>query len=314
MNLHHDSENFRELITITANSIGIPQTAVKRDYYIVMLLQNLQNSEFAELAVFKGGTSLSKCYPGSIDRFSEDIDLTYIPGAEMSNKQYDRVLKRMEAAIVGSAHFEKIAGERNDRNKSAYVWFEDENRGDGRVKLEIGSSVRPEPYSKHSLKTYIQEYLETHDLSDIAAEYELLPVSINVLHMERTFIDKIFAVKRHAICGTLSQKVRHIYDVTRLMRMPEIQAFLSDSGALKRIVSRTKQTDSFYLEKRDISKAYDPLGAYDFPSWKELFSDVIRHRYERLHMDLLYTNEKQDFNEAIAAFDRISAILAAIGE
>ena len=41
-----------------------------------LLLKNLADSEYAEKCVFKGGTSLSKCYPGSIERFSEDIDLT----------------------------------------------------------------------------------------------------------------------------------------------------------------------------------------------------------------------------------------------
>ena len=69
MNLHEHKEEFEELISIVANQIGIPSDAVRRDYYIVMLLQNLQNSEFAVMCVFKGGTSLSKCYPGSINRF-----------------------------------------------------------------------------------------------------------------------------------------------------------------------------------------------------------------------------------------------------
>ena len=55
----------------------IPESAVKRDYYIVLLLEKLGNSTYAEKCVFKGGTSLSKCYPGSIERFSEDIDLTF---------------------------------------------------------------------------------------------------------------------------------------------------------------------------------------------------------------------------------------------
>ena len=79
MNLHEHREEFEELITVVAEHIGVPSDAVRRDYYIVMMMQNLQNSEYAESCVFKGGTSLSKCYPGSINRFSEDIDLTFIP-------------------------------------------------------------------------------------------------------------------------------------------------------------------------------------------------------------------------------------------
>ena len=86
MNLHEHKEEFEELIAIVADYIGIPADAVRRDYYIVQMMQNLQNSEYAEVCVFKGGTSLSKCYPGSINRFSEDIDLTFIPVEDMTNK------------------------------------------------------------------------------------------------------------------------------------------------------------------------------------------------------------------------------------
>jgi len=57
MKLHIDRESFDNLITVTAEYIGVPYSAVKRDYYIVKLLQNLQNSEYADMCVFKGGTS-----------------------------------------------------------------------------------------------------------------------------------------------------------------------------------------------------------------------------------------------------------------
>ena len=87
MKLHEHKEEFEELIAIVANHIGIPADAVRRDYYIVMLLKNLQDSEYADMCVFKGGTSLSKCYPGSINRFSEDIDLTFIPVSEQQEIQ-----------------------------------------------------------------------------------------------------------------------------------------------------------------------------------------------------------------------------------
>ena len=84
--------------------IGIPAVAVERDYYIVIMLEKLAQSPYADSCVFKGGTSLSKCSPGSIERFSEDIDLTFIPQEEMGNKQYDAVwsrLKRLWPAASG---------------------------------------------------------------------------------------------------------------------------------------------------------------------------------------------------------------------
>ena len=60
MKLHLDVDAFNDLIPITARFIGIPEDAVRRDYYIVLTLQKLERSEYTASSVFKGGTSLSK--------------------------------------------------------------------------------------------------------------------------------------------------------------------------------------------------------------------------------------------------------------
>ena len=78
MKLHEEKEEFKKLIAIVAAFYGLPEPAIERDYYIVELLYNLEKSEFNDLCIFKGGTSLNKGYPGSIERFSEDIDLTFL--------------------------------------------------------------------------------------------------------------------------------------------------------------------------------------------------------------------------------------------
>lgn len=314
MELHNNRDEFNQLVSLTARYINIPEAAVRKDYYIVMALDRLANSEYAESCVFKGGTSLSKCYPGSIERFSEDIDITFFPQVELSDKQYDRTLKKIESIMVGDANLEKIGAERNDRNKSSYIWYNNEDKDTTRIKLEIGSSVRPDPYESHELKTYIQEYLESTGNDDVIGEYNLHSVKINTLCIERTFIDKVMSVKRHAICGTLPEKVRHIYDVSRLFDREDIQAFLNDKSSLKDLLVKTKDTDSFYLEKRNIAKEYDPTGTYDFEKWKDKFDSVIKNRYESLHKDLLYTDEKQDFDKAIEVFEKLSDIFSSIGE
>lgn len=314
MNLHNHKNDFDELIAIVSNYMGIPADAVRRDYYIVQMMQNLQNSAFAENCVFKGGTSLSKCYPNSINRFSEDIDLTFIPNEAYTDKKYGKALKQVEDVITKGYITEKIDAERNSRNKSSYVWPADEDKNTCRVKLEIGSSVRPDPYSKKNMKTYIQEYLEAQRMYEVVREFELVEIQVNTLDITRTFLDKVMAVKRHALCGSLTEKVRHIYDVTMLLYRPEIQAFLKDTENLKRLLTLTKETDSFYLTKRNIAKDYNPLGKYDFPMWQDSFNKIIKNRYETLHEDLLYTSEKQNFDDAIAAFNTIDSVFSKIGE
>ena len=310
MKLHKNEAEFRDLITLVAREKHIPESAVERDYYIVQALLLLSQSAYTSCCVFKGGTSLSKCYPGSIERFSEDIDLTYIPESDMSDKQIERKLKAIESIMTTGAETEVIPDERNERNKSIWFWF---GNRESKIKLEIGSSVRPEPYEPRKLKTYIQEYLETHDFNDVVKEYELQEICINVLNVERTFVDKVMAVKRHSICGTIQAKARHIYDVTRLFQMQQIQDFLLDKDSLKHLIELTKQTDSVYLEKRNIPKNYDPTGPFGFTLWKQSFM-AAKDAYEELHKDLLYTDEKQVFETAISTFEKIDEILTAIGE
>lgn len=310
MQLHTFLEEFKELISIVAKEKHISESAVERDYYIVMMLKALVDSPYAEQCVFKGGTSLSKCYPNSIERFSEDIDLTFL-GMELSDKACDKTIKKIEAVMTAGAQTEKIPQERSDRSKSMYAWF---GALENKVKLEIGSTIRPDPYSKHIVKSYIHEFLESRGFEDDIARFELTPVEINTLNIERTFIDKIMSVKRHAICGSLERKVRHIYDVTRLYQMPEIQAFLANKEELKRLVQLTKETDSFYIGRRNISAEYDPSGPYNFPVWQHHFDATIRSTYESLHETLLYTDEKQDFNMAFQTFVVINDMLSVIGE
>ncbi len=310
MKLHTFPEEFRQLITVVANDKHISESAVERDYYIVMMLKALADSPYAEQCVFKGGTSLSKCYPGSIDRFSEDIDLTFL-GMDLPDKVCDKAIKKIEAVMSAGAQTEKIPQERSDRSKSMYVWFGSQ---EDRVKLEIGSNVRPDPYSKKTVKTYIHEFLESRGFEEDIIRFEFSPVTINTLNIERTFIDKIMSVKRHAVCGTLDRKVRHIYDVVRLYQMPEIQAFLAEKIELQRLVRLTKDTDSFYLGRRNISVEYDPTAPYNFPAWQQHFDAGIRSTYENLHQTLLYTDEKQNFDVAITTFQEINELLLAIGE
>lgn len=310
MKLHEYNNEFKDLISIVAADKHLPESAIERDYYIVMLLKNLADSEYADKCVFKGGTSLSKCYPGSIERFSEDIDLTFL-GMDGSDKYCDKAIKKIEKVMTVGADVEKIDAERSNRSKSMFVWFGDRS---SRIKLEIGSSIRPDPFSKRSLKTYIQEFLEDKDGKEDIARFELREVTLNVLSIERTFVDKLMSVKRHAICGTIEKKVRHVYDVARLFELPEIKVFLEDKVELKRLIGITKETDSFYLKKRNINQEYDPKGAYDFGSWEHLLNDQVRSAYENLHKELLYTDEQQNFETALNSFRKISEQLKKIGE
>lgn len=69
-------EDQAEALEVAAGRTGRPAHLLEKDVWIVWVLATIYNSALAEKLTFKGGTSLSKVY-GIIERFSEDIDLTY---------------------------------------------------------------------------------------------------------------------------------------------------------------------------------------------------------------------------------------------
>lgn len=66
----------REALEYGRGEMGRPVHLLEKDVWVVWALRALFESPLAADLTFKGGTSLSKVYR-IIDRFSEDIDLTY---------------------------------------------------------------------------------------------------------------------------------------------------------------------------------------------------------------------------------------------
>jgi hypothetical protein len=65
-----------EALEVAAAATGRPPHLLEKDIWVVWTLSAIYTSALAEKLTFKGGTSLSKVYK-IIDRFSEDVDLTY---------------------------------------------------------------------------------------------------------------------------------------------------------------------------------------------------------------------------------------------
>lgn len=72
MTFVHDDPEFAALLTQVSAETGIAAALVEKDYWITHSLWALHETELA--IWFKGGTSLSKGF-GTIERFSEDLDL-----------------------------------------------------------------------------------------------------------------------------------------------------------------------------------------------------------------------------------------------
>ncbi len=70
--------NRRDLFHETAARMELDPVIVEKDFWVCWLLMRIfSNQKLSDRLVFKGGTSLSKCF-NLIQRFSEDIDLAVV--------------------------------------------------------------------------------------------------------------------------------------------------------------------------------------------------------------------------------------------
>lgn len=56
----YNLEERLQILDITSAEKGLPRLAVEKDWWVVMVLKALSQTQYAHLASFKGGTSLSK--------------------------------------------------------------------------------------------------------------------------------------------------------------------------------------------------------------------------------------------------------------
>lgn len=93
MNLHEDKNAFRLLLESIHEKTGYRADVLEKDYYVMLILHELAWFQADGLpAYFKGGTALYKALK-TMNRFSEDIDLS-VDTRGCSRTQNDKRLER----------------------------------------------------------------------------------------------------------------------------------------------------------------------------------------------------------------------------
>jgi len=240
---HKDREIFSQAVEATAVWLKINPLFVEKDYWVTYVLKSLSVSEFSDIAIFKGGTSLSKAYK-LIERFSEDIDLAVITNDKSSN-QIKKLLKSIESALL-DANFTEIKehpksskGSQFRKTLHSYPKREDGDFGeaDENIMLEINSFASPYPFDKMPISSYIADFLSQKEPS-LTSKYQLEPFFVNVLDIKRTFCEKLSAVARASHesdeeYNQLKVKIRHLYDIHFLMQDSEIKSFVKSEDFKK---------------------------------------------------------------------------------
>ncbi|MCI8886034.1 MAG: nucleotidyl transferase AbiEii/AbiGii toxin family protein [Dorea sp.] len=222
MYLHEDREIFKDVIEASSNYLGVSKETIEKDYYVTMILKRLAHVK--ELpCVFKGGTSLSKCFQ-CIDRFSEDVDITFAEhlGEARRKKLKYKVIKPIadELGLV-IRNWDKIE---SDKDYNAYFLIYNpiseyaNNIIKPEVKLETALVSYAFPTEIKSVGNLAYDYLII-DNADIIQEYDLFPFDMRVQSISRTFIDKVFALCDYYIQGRSKRYSRHLYDLYKLRQI-----------------------------------------------------------------------------------------------
>ena len=293
--LHNNREQFAEAINLAVFQTGLAPEIIEKDYYITLILRKL--SEMFDFVVFKGGTSLSKCHK-VIDRFSEDIDITIDNSLSQGQKKKLKygIVEIVEELGMNISNIDDI---RSRRDYNCYrieydsVLKSTSGAVNPMVIMETSFTEVSFPTVTLAVGSYIGELLQ-EEAPEMLTEYSLNPFEMKVQGLDRTLIDKVFAVCDYYLSGHVKKHSRHIYDIYKLSPL-------------------VRQDDDFrklIQEVRDVrSKASICLSAQPDVNVTELLYKIIRDEvykedYNTLTVRLL--KEKVDYNEAIQALRKIA--------
>lgn len=218
-NLHNNIELFNDIVIATSNAFSISPAIIEKDYYVTLLLKRIV--EKCPDIIFKGGTSLSKCFK-IINRFSEDIDIGL-----NTDKATESMRKNLKAHIKEA--IDEFDGLELDNPEEIYTRtyynkyqikypiHEEFSFIKSYLYIETAIFMKPFPYEIKQADTYIYRFLKEQQMESIIEQYELTPFAVKVQTLERTFIDKIFALGDYYLGGQKKGYSRHLYDLYKIM-------------------------------------------------------------------------------------------------
>ena len=225
--LHKDKEEFINAVNLASEYFHILPIIVEKDYYVTMILREL--SERQGFVVFKGGTSLSKCHK-AIKRFSEDIDITI--DSRLSQGQMTKLKEVIKdiAAELGLA-IPNIEETRSRRSYNRYILeyqsalSEPDDAVQSAVLMETSFAEVSFPTVILQVHSYIGDMM-TKEAPDELENFHLEPFEMKVQGLDRTLVDKVFAICDYYMQDRVKKHSRHIYDIYKLLQIvPQTEEF-----------------------------------------------------------------------------------------
>lgn len=294
--LHNDQDLFEQVILRASDRMKIEAGIIEKDYYVTLALKEI--AARVPSIIFKGGTSLSKCYK-IIKRFSEDIDLTMECATKPTEGQRRNLKKNIMSVIADLGLKIMNGGEiRSRRDFNKYIIdfpsVFDDRALKQHLQIETMIKIRAYPSQKMEAASLIHDFLLEEGLGDLAAEHDLMPFQLNVQTAERTFVDKIFALMDYYLTDRITEHSRHIYDLNQLLR----------------IVDVNEELKALFQEVRLERKPYDKVcpSAQDSVDIKGLLEEIVSkevYKTDYVNITEMLLFEEVKYDEAIKAVQTI---------
>ena len=294
--LHENTEEFKNAVLFAADQNRLTPAAVEKDYYVTLILKGLK--ERLPFIVFKGGTSLSKCHK-VINRFSEDIVVTI--DTKLSQGQMGKVKDAIkEVAEELGIIIPNIDETRSRRSYNKYMLAYEtvtEKLNDylqPMVILETSFAEVSFPTVMLPVHSYVGDMMQT-EAPEMVEPYGLLPYDMKVQGIDRTMIDKVFAVCDYHMKGDVRRHSRHIYDIYKLLPLIPI------SDDLKKLVREVRE-----VRAKNVSICHSAQPGVDVPAVlkKIIEQEVYKSDYENVTSRIL--EEQISYNVAIEAVRKIA--------
>lgn len=292
--LHENREMFFAAINLAAEKYDVLPVIVEKDYYVTMVLRGLASR--LDYVVFKGGTSLSKCYK-IIKRFSEDIDITIdkkISQGEM--KKLKTVIKDIAEEL--NLRIPNIDETRSRRSYNRYILEYDsvvDQRDDAiqtAVLMETSFAEVSFPTVELPVHSYIGDIM-SEEAPDQINNNNLDLFDMKVQRMDRTLVDKVFAVCDYYLQDRVKRHSRHLYDIHKLL------AVVTLDDNFKKLVCDVRQERANTSICPSAQPEVDVQNLLGYVIEKEIYKDD----YESITEKLL--EETVPYDEAIKSLKEI---------
>ena len=216
--LHKHKEEFINAVNLASECFHILPVIVEKDYYVTMILREL--TERQGFVVFKGGTSLSKCHK-AIKRFSEDIDITIDSRLSQGQmKKLKEVIKDIATEL--DLAIPNIGETRSRRSYNRYileyqsVLSAPDDAVQNAVLMETSFAEVSFPTVILPVHSYIGDMMIEEAPEEIK-NFRLDPFEMKVQGLDRTLVDKVFAICDYYMQDRVKKHSRHIYDIYKLL-------------------------------------------------------------------------------------------------